>query len=153
MVVDDVHGGINVAGAEERLDEERAREGAGDQPALGHFVEQLLRGAGVGDAGVAIEERGVGGSIGSHAHAEVETVREEDGDRRQIGGAAEEAEEAVVVGERRDDRGSLHEAEREEGRARAEEAAQEGVGGAAVEAGRGGEEEEGGAVVRLGGAA
>lgn len=47
-------------------------------------------------------------------------VREEDRERRQVV-AAEESEEAVVVGEQRDERGGLDEAEREEGPAGPEE--------------------------------
>jgi hypothetical protein len=142
------------------------REGGRGQPAARvHFVEQLPRGAGVGDESVAVEERGVGRGVGGHAHAEVEAVREEDGDRRRrmvvvgaAAAAAQEREEAVVVGQGRDERGGLDEAEREERRAGAEEeAAQERVGRARVEAGAGrgggGEEEEGDAAVRLGGAA
>ena len=71
---------------------------------MGHFVEQLLGGTGVGDVVVAVKERGVGGGVWRHAHAEEEAVGEEEEERACGGGtSAEEGEEAVVVGEEGDE--------------------------------------------------
>jgi len=147
--VNEPHRGVDVAGAEERLGEERAREGGRHDPAGGHFVEQPPRGARVGHACVPVEERGVGHGVGSRAHAEEEAVREEDVPR-----AAEVREQAVAVGERGRGGGEqLEEAEREERRVGAQEAAQDRVGGMRVEAARRGEEEQRRAAVRLRGTA
>lgn len=151
--VDDIHRRANVAGAEERLGKERAREGGGRHPAGGHFVEQPLHGASVGRPRVPVEERGVGQGVRSRAHAEEEAVREE-----HVPRAAEVREQAVAVGEGGRGRGRgggerLEEAEREERRAGAQEADQERIGGTRVETARRGEEEQGRAPVRLRGAA
>jgi hypothetical protein len=59
LVVDEVHGRMDVAAAEEGLDEVGLCEGAGSEPPVLHFVEQLLGGTRVGGAGVPVEERSV----------------------------------------------------------------------------------------------
>jgi hypothetical protein len=59
LVVDEAHCRVDVAAAEEGLDEVGLREGARSERPVAHFVEQLLGGARVGGAGVSVEERSV----------------------------------------------------------------------------------------------